>query len=92
MFSSLSIPCCCGRALYLELILSCAHFLGDALGGGIANPEFQQFLEISNFPGNAGQKQKNKRKKRPGGRGTTKFGRGSSGEKDGLEGRVHEDK
>ena len=35
---------------------------------------------------------KNKRKKRPGGRGTTKFGRGSSGEKDGLEGRVHEDK
>ena len=66
--------------------------LGDALGGGIADPEFQQFLEISNFPGNAGQKKKNKGKKRPGGRGTTKFGRGSSGEKDGLEGRVHEDK
>ena len=71
-------------------------FLGDALGGLIADPEFLQFLEISknlNFPGNAGvTKTENKRKKRPGGRGTTKFGRGSSGEKDGLEGRVHEDK
>ena len=38
--------------------------LGDALGGGIAYPEFQQFLEISKFPGNAGQKPKTTKERR----------------------------
>ena len=38
--------------------------LGDALGGGIAYPEFQQFLEISKFPRNAGQKPKTTKERR----------------------------
>ena len=44
MFSSLSIPCCCGRALYLELILSCAHFVHAFIGGPLPPPHWD--LEV----------------------------------------------